>query len=144
MTGSKFLTKPFVKENALSGLPSHAMGKQVFSLELCRASPGLFILCTLSSFTTGGTILIDVEQHDSLLQVELISARPSSCHHCLAYSALCQSRPGEVFMGQDENEIKESSENALFFMMNKECESLTFLFENSLPRCEASCSPATR
>ena len=48
-------------------------------------------------------------------------------------------------MGQDENEIKESSENALFFMMNKECESLAFLtVENSLPRCGARCSPATR
>ena len=90
-------------------------------------------------------INIDAVQHDNLLQVELISARPPSCHHCMACCAPCQSRPGEVFMGQDENEIKESSENALFFMMNKECERLTFLIvENSLPRCGASCSPATR
>ena len=34
------------------------MGRQAFSLELSRASPGLFILCTLSSYTTGGTIHI--------------------------------------------------------------------------------------
>ena len=126
MTGSTFLTKHFVKENLLSGLPSHAMGKQVFSLELCRASPGLFILCTHSSYTTGGTILIHqhwccTTWHDNLPQVELISAGPSSCHRGMACCAPCQSRPGEVFMGQDENEIKESSENALFFIMNKEC-----------------------
>ena len=150
MTGSTFLIKHFVKENALSGLPSHAMGRQGYSLELSRASHGLFILCILSFYTTGGTILIYqhwccTTWHDNLLQVELISARPPSCHHCMACCAPCQSRPGEVFMGQDENEIKESSENALFFMMNKECERLTFLVvENSLPRCEASCSPATR